>query len=598
MPGNYYLPPNEGNEIPWRWLFFDCESISQPYHDAHELQTLDFGYALLWVRERKSHPEQLQWYRFTKPLELVKLLHSLAQPKQRLIVCAHNIQYHAALAGLIPNLRDLGWHDDFLITDTGKQLYKLHCEDRSLLCVDSYNWLPFSLAEIGARIGLPKLDMPPNDAPQEEKNEYCKRDVDILFNAVKRWTEEVANRNLGNFAFTIAGQAFNAFRHRFNPAQLLVDRDQHRTNLARQAYYGGRTECYTLGTLPQQRYTLLDVNSLYASVMHRNKFPVKAIDQGNCGGGYLGDERYSYAQIIATVDLETDKPYYPYRKGSHLVFPIGRFRTTLAGPELFAAIELGHVAGIHDWVAYDMTQLFTDYVEYFYEWRKACNGSSDSIGATIAKLFLNTLYGKFGQRSTTWHPCDKGISTTYKQWDEYDCDTGEWRRFRTIGDTTYQESEPRDAHFAIPSIAAFVTSYARQYLLWLIELAGWEHVYYVDTDSLLVDSVGLSHLAHLVDGTQLGRLKVVDEGTEVHLHGLKNYSIDGRRKAAGLKRDSRVLPDGSFSTQDFWGITHNWSAGLREGVIVHHYVKSLSSRYAKGIVGENGAVTPLVLTGE
>ena len=596
MPGNYYVPPNEGNEIPWRWLFFDCEAISSPYKDAHELQTLDFGHALLWVRARPSHPEQAQWYRFGTPTELIKLIHSLAQPKQRLILCAHNLQYDAALTGLIPTLRDLGWEQDYFITDHGKQLYKLHHERRSLLCVDSYNWFPCSLAELGARVDLPKLPMPPETAPQGERDAYCQRDVEIVYHAVKRWCQEVADRDLGNFAFTLAGQAFNAFRHRFNPARLVVDRDTGRTTLARQAYYGGRCECFALGQLLPQRYTLLDVNSLYASVMEHNRFPIRPIDQGNAHGGFFTDERYSYTQVIASVDLETDQPLYPVRHNRNLIFPIGRFTTTLAGPELFSAVEAGHVRGIGAWVAYETALLFTDYVRYMYDWRTERRGSGDTIGAHIAKLFLNTLYGKFGQKSTSWSPVERERSDHYRAWDEYDCDTGEFRRFRTIGDTVYRETEPRDAHFAIPSIAAFVTSYARQRLRWLIEKAGWQHVYYVDTDSLLVDSDGLSALTHLVDATQLGRLKIVDEGSDVHIHGLKNYSIDGRRKASGLKRDSVLLPDGSFSTQDFWGITHNWSAGITEGVVVHHYVKSLAPRYSKGIVGENGAVSPLVLS--
>lgn len=592
----YYLPRNERNEIPSRWLFFDAETKTERRDDGTEIQTLAFGWALFWYRERPTHPEQTHWHRFETSLEFIHLLHQCTASKERLMVCAHNLQFDSAIVGLIPHLSDLGYTVDYFISDYGRQLYKLHCDARSVLCVDSYNWFPFALDKIGASLGLEKLPLPDRDAPADEWDTYCQRDVRIVKGAVQRWLSFVHSEDLGNFAPTIAGQAFNAYRHRFLSHKLLVDNDRDRVALARSGYYGGRTEAFHLGKLPPGEYTMLDVNSLYPSVMHTNEYPTRVTWSTADGDDARAMHKSDARTMIAEVTLDTDAPLYPKRLKSHLAFPIGTFKTVLAGPELQMAADRNHVKQLHRWVAYEVAPIFTDYVEHFYELRRRYTTEGDAVSATIAKLLLNTLYGKFGQRTAVWQRVDGGPKQRYASWEEWNCDLGQWERYRVMDGTVYLEREPSEAHFAIPSIAAFVTSYARCRMISLIEAAGWEHVYYTDTDSLLVDSVGHSRLAHLISAERLGALKVVKQGQEVQINGLKDYLIDGDRTASGLKKDSVALPDGSFSTYDFWGITHNWAAGVTEGVVVRHYIKSLARRYAKGVVTATGAVEPLVLS--
>src|SRR4029079_11577929 len=134
MPQGYYLPRNEGNETPWRWLFFDTETKTERWKDDHDIHTLDYGFALLWVRGRPSHPEQKQWFRFTDPLSFIRLVHECTAPRPRLMLCAHNLQFDAAITGLLPHLTDLGYRVVYFISDYGRQLYKLVSDDRTILC--------------------------------------------------------------------------------------------------------------------------------------------------------------------------------------------------------------------------------------------------------------------------------------------------------------------------------------------------------------------------------------------------------------------------------------------------------------------------------
>ncbi|GAI91252.1 unnamed protein product, partial [marine sediment metagenome] len=47
--------------------------------------------------------------------------------------------------------------------------------------------------------------------------------------------------------------------------------------MERESYKGGRVECFFLGSLENDSYYMLDVNSLYPFVMRSNPFPVKYI---------------------------------------------------------------------------------------------------------------------------------------------------------------------------------------------------------------------------------------------------------------------------------------------------------------------------------
>jgi len=61
-----------------------------------------------------------------------------------------------------------------------------------------------------------KGKMPDFGAPDEEWFAYCENDVRIELAALRTWLEFCEANDLGYFAPTIAGQAFNAFSSPFH----------------------------------------------------------------------------------------------------------------------------------------------------------------------------------------------------------------------------------------------------------------------------------------------------------------------------------------------------------------------------------------------
>jgi len=69
-----------------------------------------------------------------------------------------------------------------------------------------------------------------------------------MFMAWKRWIEFCQSEDLGAFGYTIAGQSFNAFRHKFMKEDIYIHNSEKVLELERECYKGGRCEAFFIGT--------------------------------------------------------------------------------------------------------------------------------------------------------------------------------------------------------------------------------------------------------------------------------------------------------------------------------------------------------------
>jgi hypothetical protein len=155
-----------------------------------------------------------------------------------------------------------------------------------------------------------------------------------------------------------------------------------------------------------------------------------------------------------------------------------------------------------------------------------------------------------------------------------------------------ERPESRDS---FPAIASHITAYARMYLWELMKTAGLENVYYVDTDSLMLNKTGYAALKPRIDQTKLGALKVEWKSDHVVLNGLKDYEIDGRLKAKGIRKTAVQTAPGVFTQEQFRGIEGMIRDGDLDRILIKTVSKTLLRKYLKGQVMESGKVFPLRL---
>ena len=593
----HYLRANHKSEFPHDCVWFDTETLEQRVSIKTVRHVLDFGHA---AYRRRLGPDLWgapKWTRFVTPDAFWDWVFELRKGKSRLTLFCHNMAFDLPVLDAFRLLPAAGWKLKTAIIDSPPVILTWRRGGQTLRFLDTLNFWRQKLAVIGETMGLSKLPMPARGASCATWNAYCRRDVEIIMAACLRWFAFLQVHDLGGFAPTIASQAMRAFRHRFMSDPILIDNQPEALALARAAYLGGRVECFRIGKLAGP-LTLYDINSHYSHCMSTQRYPTRLM--ATCSAPKIEEvadwiTRYC---VVAKCALSTQEPAYPLEYESKLVFPVGQFETVLTTPELCHALERGRVTKITDIALYESAPIFWEYVHELYELRLAAARDEDAVLEWQCKRLLNALYGKFGQRGrmfeTVTETTDGGIGV----WTEIDRETGEVRNMRQFGGLIQEqktEGESRDSH---PAIAAHVTAYGRMALWGWIKRAGKGHVHYVDTDSLLVDSVGARRLAPAVDATALGRLKVEGTFASGHLYGLKDYQLGAITKTKGVRPSAHWI-DSDTVEQEHWStLVGLLRRGDLSAPIVEQRVKHLRRVYTKGSVQPDGSIRPLRLPTE
>jgi len=593
MRRQHILDSNVKSESPTECVYFDTETNSTLQPDGSQVLTLKFGMACYTRKHRGGKWTAGMWYTFADAYDFWNWIDMRTRPGHKLYMFAHNLIFDMTVLHGFTILEGRKWLLIKAIVDDPPTILHYRQGKSSLCLLDTFNWFHSSLKDLGSAMGLPKLDMPDQGASQDAWHAYCQRDVEILRQAMQTYLAFIKDNDLGNFQKTAASQAFSAYRHRFMPYEILIDSNEKALDLARSSYYGGRVEAFFIGKREGDFY-LLDVNSMYPFVMANNSFPTHL--RSVYKRVKLGDLPAMLAEhlVVADVDLKTDEPAYPYRTPTGLICPVGQFRTVLPTPELVDALAHFRIVRVHSAAVYDGAQLFEGYVTTLYGLRKSYQAAGNLPFEYLCKLMLNSLYGKFGQRGRVFQ--DAGIAQTSdaKTWEEWDADTKRFVRYRQFGglvQTWQNEGESFNSH---PAVAAHVTSYARLWLWKLITTAGRQHVFYCDTDSLVVDKSGYDILASAYLGDGLGELKLVKQFSRMTIHGAKDYQFGDKIRIKGIRENATMVSENDFLQDRFGKFKTMVRNGDMDQMVVARQPKHLTRIYSKGFVTASGFVQPFV----
>lgn len=623
MGKGHILTPSEKSEVPSYMIYFDSESRVDIKITDEDIQRTMSG-----EKVEKGHDLYLICACFTKVTKKGKHLDDwrdysedqgqdftdhfwddvdhFVKTKKRCFMFAHNAGYDVIATGCIPSLIKRGYRVQ-AFSDSNPFFVKLSKYkegtkevDRSLTIVSSTNYYQCSLAELGECFGIPKTEINYATPTIQEAIPYCRNDVLILKVAMEAFIDFVKAEKLGSFALTIAGQAMKAFRCRFlKPDTIFIHREKPSLILEREAYAGGRNEAWRIGTVPGPIY-YVDVNSMYPAVMIENKFPVKLLTyRKRAKLGELKKFIDKGYQVIASVKLRAKQPIY-FKKDRKLVFPVGEFTTTLSTPELIRAIQDNSIIEVYKMNLYECDYIFREYVDYFYNKRLEAKSAGDAVKSLLFKIFLNSLYGKFGQKALNWEKIDDADPSIIKTETIVNVRTGQRRTYKVFGGSRFVKVDKKDgdneAYNSFPAIAAHVTAYARMLLWKYIETAGLDNVYYMDTDSLFVNKIGYDRLtaAGYIDNKKLGLMKLEEEGQSITINGCKDYKFNNHVKIKGISKTAVKLDEGKYVSTIWRGMSKFIQSGDLGYYKNDMIIKTLTRHYDKGVIDMSGQVTPFI----
>lgn len=591
----HVLSPTVGNARPGEIIFFDTETNQTKQRDGSTKHTLKLGYAEHWRYTKRRGYFECDHIDFTDLETFWSWVDKQVRKKSTCYLVAHNIVFDLAIVHAFRDLAGRGWKLMSFYSKSTTSIFRWKDGERRLIGVDNMNLFQGKLSKWGDLFKFPKGHVDFDTVSDVDLLTYCIRDVQIMVRSWLEWMKFLDSHDLGNFKVTIGSTALSAWRYRFMKHKVFIHTNDDAMVLERDAYHGGRTECFWTGTRSDGPFYYLDVNNMYGYVLSKFDYPAgiwSFTDRPDPGRLLRKLEKQA---VIARVQVETTEPVFPIPFDGYTVYPVGQFKTTLTSPELILAIERGWFREVYAMAWYRRAPLFADYIEYFHGLRTEYKRAGNDGYAQIAKMLNNSLYGKFGQSGFDQKRIgDCPIDDTWSRVC-VDARTHAVYRMFALGGGVYEERKTGESANSFPAIAAHVTAYARLYLWSLITTAGRDHVYYSDTDSIIVDQQGLDRVGRLLDPSRLGYLKVEHKSTSLSIFAPKDYSMDDRVRIKGVMKDGQMIA-ANLVEQDQWErLGRQFQRGNTDDFIVNRVRKALKRVVRSGTVLQSGWVVPFVL---
>ena len=580
--------------MPRHIIFFDTETKPEKLDNGSIRQTLKLGWACYYRKAYGRHLEQQVWHYFKDALSFWTFVYKNTERKRKLWVIARNIVFDFTIVEGWNYLRQVGFKLKFFHNAGVTSIISVKSRHGSIVFLDSMNWFVESLAKTGDRIGLPKLSIDFDTCTESELSAYCHRDVEIEIKNFVRFMRFLTENSISRLCYTRGSTAMAAYLFRHYDTKIYIHNNEQAIDLERDSYRGGRCECFFLGEKNDDNYYFVDVNSLYPSVMRNNLYPCKYVQiVSRLEHDTLKDVLGSKA-VVAKVLIDTDEPVYAVRR-DRTIFPVGCFWVSLTTPELKYALSKGHIVEIKEAVFYEQANLFKKYVDYLYKLRLKFKDAGNAEYVELCKKLLNSLYGKFGQKADVWEKIGECQGERDRVEVCLSASGGRVTQIRYLLGEIWELTGQEECFNSFPAIASHVTAYGRMYLWQLMQVVGAGNYYYCDTDSLIINKVGLCNLQSRIDNVKLGGLKITETTNSLSIRGLKDYSTATKQVVKGIRKNAVEIRTGVYE-QELWP---SFKGLLREGVTsgytVKKQIKILQRKYTKGHVSCDGIVTPLVL---
>lgn len=613
------LKLNHSNATPRFIISFDCETMpEQGVDDRHSKHRFRLATATD-VELRKGRPQKRNRHEFTDKKRLWNYIAKRTSCEYTTWLVGHNVLFDLVVSGFPQQLMESAFYVDwprFVRTrennneddahsvglcciESPPTIIALRCCQTGgrLVVVDSLNWFPVPLSDLGHATGLPKLPMPDFTAGDDQWFAYCQRDSDIVLETFVNLIDWVKENECGMFRYTASSQAMAAYRHRFMQRQILIHDNADAKHLERAAYFGGRTEVFRKGEFKTMIHQL-DVNSLFPSIMKTATFPCR-LDRFDTDRQLSNDlPSICWADSVAEVELFTMSPIFPCRRDGVAIYPIGRFTTTLCGHELHYAAEHNYIKRVGKWCQYQCADLFSLWVTELWGLRQRYKSDGNHLYEQFAKRLLNSLYGKFGQRAPGWLNVPGDISALpWSRWITNGDLPNEVVNMRSIGWTVQRQTNREEIDGSFVAISAFVTAAARMYMNAIRWSAGERDCYYQGVDSVMITDAGLERItaAGFIGENELGKLRLQCSTNDGEIIGCADYRLGEKIVIAGRAMKVARDADGELLQRKF-----SATADLFSSVPIDHVSEVLepwtrAGMYKKGDIDADGWVHPYIL---
>lgn len=461
---------------------------------------------------------------------------------------------------------------------------------------------------------------------KDEAVKYCKLDCKCLHEILVKFNELIFKHFKLNIhiPLTLPALAMRIYKSQFMPKnsiyQLLGAVEQD----IRGSYTGGAVDVFIPHNRAETFYNKIftklfyyDVNSLYPFIMAKTPLPVgKPVY-------FEGDIRlvekdafgFFYCKITSPDNLE--HPILQRRiktsEGIRTVAGLGNWTGWIFSGEMDNAVKFGYTFEIVKGYQFKKGYIFKDYVNKMYELRLQFEkGHPMNL---IAKLLMNSLYGKFGMKleSTVIEMFNTSNETENNLFKDMLEAYGETLQdFIQLDDhyltvrksmLNYKYNEDDDLYHGLEvniAVASSITAGARMWMSFLKNNPKF-NLYYSDTDSAIIDKplpdfmvggeLGQFKLEHTIDravflapkvyglvtveGEEVIKVKGVtkEQLSDIHIQDLENLLIKDSTREFNQSKWFKKVIEGEIAIEDV-AYTLKVTSNKRQSVYVNNIFNS------------------------
>lgn len=630
----HYLRPAGKTYTPAAVIFADTET-RQNMAGGDEIHTLRCWEAHRVLRRDRRHPGDVATSTGESAESFAEIVDSWASYPESTWLYTHNLAFDLTVTSLAYHLGNLGWElsprfaigGDSMwcvfhkgartakVTDSrhGQRVTRERTKwAHTLTIADSASLFPGKLAALGPHVGILKTEVDFKTATDDEIADHCHWDVEILKTAVLTLMDWWDAGEYGHWTVTGAGQAWQTYKATLDPKSVVIDHEPAILEIERAAIYGGRRDVFRTGALPQGRYAEIDYEAAHCTIAARLPLPARAAcpvsdvhrKQALAGRVPLG--------MLAEVTINTGTPRWPVKIGGRVFYPVGRFRTTLAAPDIQAAADAHCLEAVHEGWLFTMTRHLSRWAEIVLGWLKDKTGAIPGVVKIWAKLASRATIGKFAQRGWRTEPCVGPPCDGWSVQPVYDMYTGTRGVYTGVNGDYYLSWADQRGEHERPAVLAFVEAYLRSRLGKVLAGRFGAGCLQCDTDGVMVSHTILTRLARdlpprWIQGRQvpagtddviaawndLSYPLVMREKTQFQagaIYGPQQVMIDGRLRAAGIPKGAWRTGDGTWAARLWpgmpWQSQHAPPGAYARPVQPYR----LTGPYAQGWAMADGAV--------
>lgn len=546
---------------------------------------------------------------------LAAWLDSATRGRPTLWVYCHNLAFDLAVTRLPVVMGELGWTVTDFAVDGRAPWMRLAKGRKRITLSDSWSWMPVKLETVAPQVGITKPPLPEEDDDPATWLARCLADVNILFAAMSQLMDWWHTTGRGRWTVTGAASGWNAFRHTETSFKVLIDPDPDGIAWDRRAVYGGKRYVNRVGKLTPGGYLEVDFARAYTTVARDLPLPTqrcRPFESLPVDDIRVDSDRWG---IIAEVEIDTRIPRYPKRDNGRVWYPVGQFRTTLAGPEIAEARRLGHLVSIGPGYTYRLAPHMAPWARWCLDITDGTEDETPGVVRVVARQWGRSVIGKWAQHQFTHVKLGAAPTLGWGYEDAWMANTHQRASMVDLGGQRYLCYPDGDGENAFPAVLAFVESHVRVRLNRAISAIGGTAFIQCDTDGILLGANELMSRARkrdtFTDAHERGtdpttvileriseltaplQLRVKSTYQRVEVIGPQHLKLDGRRRFSGVPGKAEELADGRLGALTWPKLAYQMAHGDDRGYVREYAKYAVPRALASGWVATDGHVLPV-----